>query len=118
MERYKTRVLIIEYDSGVEAVLNETASFDIHHGNGTEEIFYDDPSVMYLSLHRYDDGEFYPHTGGAGDCGSGPGEGYNVNIAWSGGTCTSPPPRARRSLTRGQRRRTATRSTWPRSSTL
>lgn len=37
---------------------------DIHHGNRTEEIFYTDPSVLYISLHRYDNGHFFPGTGG------------------------------------------------------
>lgn len=58
---------------------------DVHHGNGTQQIFYDDPSVLYLSIHRHDDGNFFPGTGGSTECGAGPGLGYNVNIAWSGG---------------------------------
>eukprot|EP00127_Corallochytrium_limacisporum_P001952 Clim_evm107s88 gene=Clim_evmTU107s88 len=37
--------------------------WDVHHGNGTEEIFYDDPNVLYISIHRYDDGDYYPGTG-------------------------------------------------------
>lgn len=44
---------------------------------------------MYLSLHRHDDGNFFPGTGGSTECGNGAGSGYNVNIAWSGGL--SPP---------------------------
>lgn len=36
---------------------------DIHHGNGTQEAFYNDPSVLYISLHRYDDGNFFPGSG-------------------------------------------------------
>lgn len=58
---------------------------DVHHGNGTQQIFYDDPSVLYLSIHRHDDGNFFPGTGASTECGSGAGVGYNVNIAWSGG---------------------------------
>lgn len=59
--------------------------WDVHHGNGTQEIFYDDPRVLVVSMHRHDDGNFFPGTGGTGECGAGAGVGYNVNIAWSGG---------------------------------
>lgn len=61
----------------------------IHHGNGTQKVFYDNPDVLYISLHRHDNGNFYPGTGSPVECGSGPGLGYNVNIAWAGGL--SPP---------------------------
>jgi histone deacetylase 4/5 len=40
-----------------------TASQDVHHGNGTQQAFYDDPNVLYLSIHRYDDGNFFPGSG-------------------------------------------------------
>lgn len=40
---------------------------------------------MYLSVHRHDDGNFFPGTGGSTECGTGSGLGYNVNVAWSGG---------------------------------
>lgn len=46
---------------------------DIHHGNGTQQMFYDDPHVLYISLHRHDDGTFFPGTGKAEEVG-----------AWSG----------------------------------
>ncbi|XP_075691020.1 protein deacetylase HDAC6 [Rhinoderma darwinii] len=61
--------------------------WDIHHGNGTQHIFQDDPSVLYVSLHRYDDGVFFPSSEDAAHykVGSGPGEGFNVNIPWNGG---------------------------------
>lgn len=59
--------------------------WDVHHGNGTQEVFYDDPSVLYISLHRYDDGNFFPGSGGPSEVGSGAGEGFNVNVAWTGG---------------------------------
>lgn len=36
---------------------------DVHHGNGTQEAFYNDPSVLYISLHRYDNGNFFPGGG-------------------------------------------------------
>ncbi|XP_059083212.1 histone deacetylase 4-like isoform X1 [Tigriopus californicus] len=57
----------------------------IHHGNGTQKAFYDDPNVLYISIHRHDNGNFYPGTGGPVECGTGPGLGFNVNIAWTGG---------------------------------
>lgn len=59
--------------------------WDIHHGNGTQQVFYDDPSVLYLSVHRHDDGHFFPGTGGPTECGVGAGVGFNVNVSWSGG---------------------------------
>ncbi|MBN3312898.1 HDAC5 deacetylase, partial [Atractosteus spatula] len=59
--------------------------WDIHHGNGTQQAFYRDPSVLYISLHRYDDGNFFPGSGAPEEVGAGPGVGYNVNIAWTGG---------------------------------
>lgn len=43
---------------------------DIHHGNGTQEAFYGDPSVLYISLHRYDDGNFFPGGGHPSEVGS------------------------------------------------
>ncbi|TRY81901.1 hypothetical protein DNTS_034455, partial [Danionella cerebrum] len=58
--------------------------WDVHHGNGTQEIFYRDPNVLYISLHRYDNGNFFPGSGGPAEVGSGAGEGFNVNVAWTG----------------------------------
>ncbi|KPP76549.1 histone deacetylase 5-like [Scleropages formosus] len=58
---------------------------DIHHGNGTQQAFYGDASVLYISLHRYDDGNFFPGSGAPEEVGLGPGVGFNVNIAWTGG---------------------------------
>ncbi|XP_054253118.1 histone deacetylase 7 [Indicator indicator] len=59
--------------------------WDVHHGNGTQQIFYRDPEVLYISLHRHDDGNFFPGSGAADEVGAGPGEGFNINIAWTGG---------------------------------
>uniref|UniRef100_A0AAZ3QYN1 Histone deacetylase n=1 Tax=Oncorhynchus tshawytscha TaxID=74940 RepID=A0AAZ3QYN1_ONCTS len=59
--------------------------WDVHHGNGTQQAFYDDPNVLYLSLHRYDDGNFFPGSGAPDEVGSGPGVGFNVNMAFTGG---------------------------------
>lgn len=58
--------------------------WDVHHGNGIQKAFYDDPNVLYISLHVYQDGKFYP-GGDEGDwdhCGTGAGYGRNVNIPW------------------------------------
>lgn len=51
--------------------------WDVHHGNGTQEAFYDDPSVMFISTHQY---PFYPGSGAATEIGTGAGEGFTVNI--------------------------------------
>lgn len=56
---------------------------DVHHGNGTEEAFWDDPSVMVVSSHQ--DG-LYPGTGDLGDVGAGPGRGFTVNLPVPPGT--------------------------------
>lgn len=63
--------------------------WDVHHGNGTQQIFFDDPHILYISIHRHDDGHFFPGTGNPMECGTEDGLGFNVNIAWSGGL--SPP---------------------------
>ncbi|XP_067400681.1 histone deacetylase 7 isoform X2 [Emydura macquarii macquarii] len=59
--------------------------WDVHHGNGTQQVFYRDPDVLYISLHRHDDGNFFPGSGAVDEVGSGAGEGFNVNVAWTGG---------------------------------
>jgi acetoin utilization deacetylase AcuC-like enzyme len=51
--------------------------WDVHHGNGTEAMFYDDPSVLFVSLHQYPN---YPGTGAATDTGNGHGRGGTVNL--------------------------------------
>ncbi|XP_073094827.1 histone deacetylase 9 isoform X1 [Manis javanica] len=58
---------------------------DVHHGNGTQQAFYADPSILYISLHRYDEGNFFPGSGAPNEVGTGLGEGFNINIAWTGG---------------------------------
>jgi acetoin utilization deacetylase AcuC-like enzyme len=55
--------------------------WDVHHGNGTQNSFYEDPQVLYFSTHRY--GFFYPGTGAATEVGKGKGEGFNVNVPLS-----------------------------------
>ncbi|MGZ4935029.1 MAG: histone deacetylase family protein [Halobacteriota archaeon] len=51
--------------------------WDVHHGNGTEAAFYEDPRVLYFSTHQR---PFYPGTGDYGDVGTGDGTGFNVNV--------------------------------------
>ncbi|KAF7713980.1 Histone deacetylase class 2 [Penicillium ucsense] len=58
--------------------------WDVHHGNGVQKAFYNDPNVLYISIHVYQNGKFYP-GGSEGDldhCGEGAGLGKNVNIPW------------------------------------
>ena len=57
--------------------------WDVHHGNGTNDIFHADPSVFYVSIHEY---PTYPGTGAASDTGSGEGLGYTVNLPVSYGS--------------------------------
>ena len=57
--------------------------FDVHHGNGTQEAFYDDPGVHFLSLHRF---PFYPGSGAADETGTGPGLGATANLPFPAGT--------------------------------
>ncbi|KAI9483581.1 MAG: hypothetical protein EXX96DRAFT_451775, partial [Benjaminiella poitrasii] len=58
--------------------------WDIHFGNGTQSIFSEDPNVLYISLHRFEDGSFYPSDmkGSASYTGYGKGIGKTVNIPW------------------------------------
>ncbi len=51
--------------------------FDVHHGNGTQDIFYDDPSVFYFSIHQH---PFYPGTGRPTETGMDVGKGFTLNI--------------------------------------
>ncbi|XP_036408155.1 histone deacetylase 5 isoform X1 [Megalops cyprinoides] len=74
---------LLQQKLSVEKIL--IVDWDIHHGNGTQQAFYSDPNVLYISLHRYDDGNFFPGSGAPEEVGAGPGVGFNVNIAWTGG---------------------------------
>jgi acetoin utilization deacetylase AcuC-like enzyme len=51
--------------------------YDVHHGNGTQWSFYDDPSVLFISTHQY---PYYPGTGAATEIGTGRGAGFTVNV--------------------------------------
>ena len=66
---------------GAERVL--ILDWDVHHGNGTGDIFHSDPGVLFLSIHEF---PLYPGTGPASDAGSGAGEGYTVNLPVPGGS--------------------------------
>lgn len=59
------------------------ADFDVHHGNGTQEAFWEDGTVAYLSVHRY---PFYPGTGGRDETGAGRGLGLTANVPLPAGT--------------------------------
>jgi acetoin utilization deacetylase AcuC-like enzyme len=60
---------------GLERIL--IADWDVHHGNGSQEIFYSDPNVFYFSTHQY---PYYPGTGRATDLGEGAGQGATLNV--------------------------------------
>jgi acetoin utilization deacetylase AcuC-like enzyme len=60
---------------GLERVM--IVDWDVHHGNGTNDIFHADPRVLFCSIHQ---SPLYPGTGPASDVGSGPGRGFTVNL--------------------------------------
>lgn len=60
---------------GIDRVL--IIDFDVHHGNGTQEIFYNDPSVLFFSTHQY---PYYPGTGAAEEVGDEAGHGMTINV--------------------------------------
>lgn len=62
------------YDN-IERVM--IVDYDVHHGNGTQDVFYDDPSVLFVSSHQY---PFYPGTGGLNETGEGAGTGFTLNM--------------------------------------
>ena len=68
---------------------------DVHHGNGTQAAFYEDPTVLYVSSHQY---PYYPGTGAANETGAGPGLGYTVNIPLAAGATDAEIDAAYRSI--------------------
>jgi acetoin utilization deacetylase AcuC-like enzyme len=66
---------------GLQRVL--IVDWDVHHGNGTNDIFHSDPQVLFVSIHQW---PLYPGSGAASDEGSGAGEGYTVNLPIPGGS--------------------------------
>lgn len=65
---------------GLERIM--IVDFDVHHGNGTQDMFYDDDSVLFISSHQY---PFYPGSGNLRETGTGRGEGFTINIPMGGG---------------------------------
>ncbi|XP_047329871.1 histone deacetylase 5 isoform X2 [Impatiens glandulifera] len=72
-------------DLGIKKIL--IVDWDVHHGNGTQKMFWKDPRVLFFSVHRYDSGAFYPCSDDGSHLmiGEGPGEGYNINVPWENG---------------------------------
>jgi acetoin utilization deacetylase AcuC-like enzyme len=70
-----------QWHHGVERVL--IVDWDVHHGNGTQEIFYSDPSVFFFSTHQW---PLYPGTGRADETGAGAGEGTTMNFPFPAGS--------------------------------
>jgi acetoin utilization deacetylase AcuC-like enzyme len=68
---------------GVSRIL--IVDWDVHHGNGTQDVFYDDDTVLFFSIHRFGMG-FYPGTGAEDETGEGKGLGYTVNVPVRYGT--------------------------------
>ena len=56
---------------------------DVHHGNGTQDAFYSDPAVLFISSHQY---PYYPGTGAADETGAGDGRGFTLNLPLPAGT--------------------------------
>ena len=66
---------------GLKRVL--IVDWDVHHGNGTQAAFYDDPTVLYFSTHRY---PYYPGTGSRSETGEGEGKGFTLNVPLPAGS--------------------------------
>ena len=71
----------LQKEKGLERIL--IIDWDVHHGNGTQDAFYDDPSVLYISTHQ---SPLYPGTGAINEIGLGKGLGYTVNVPLLAGT--------------------------------
>lgn len=71
----------LQKQHGLDNIL--IVDWDVHHGNGTQFIFEEDPSVLYFSTHQY---PFYPGTGATTETGQGRGQGYTVNVPLAAGT--------------------------------
>lgn len=68
MKHGLTRIAVVDYD--------------VHHGNGTQDIFYDDPGILFISTHRF---PHYPGSGRVNETGSNAGKGYTVNLPFPAG---------------------------------
>jgi len=73
-----TRRLVEKYNLKRVAIID----WDVHHGNGTQNSFYDDPRVLYASIHQY---PHYPGTGRSDEAGTGPGRGFTFNMPMPAG---------------------------------
>ncbi|MCU0914348.1 MAG: histone deacetylase [Planctomycetes bacterium] len=71
----------LQQQHGLSKVL--IVDWDVHHGNGTQAAFYDDPTVLYFSTHQY---PFYPGSGTEAEKGRGPGLNYTINVPLPGGS--------------------------------
>ena len=71
----------VQQQYGLEKVL--ILDWDVHHGNGTQHSFYEDPSVLYISTHQY---PYYPGTGAATETGAGRGQGATLNCPMPAGS--------------------------------
>ena len=71
-----------QQNHNIERVL--LIDFDVHHGNGTQDIFYNDKTVMFVSLHLFSP-FFYPGTGAVNEIGGGEGRGYTINVPFGVG---------------------------------
>jgi len=65
----------LQQQHGLKKIL--IVDFDVHHGNGTQDIFYEDNSVFYFSVHQH---PFYPQSGRPSEIGSGKGKGFTLNV--------------------------------------
>ncbi|GLD61190.1 histone deacetylase 5-like protein [Lates japonicus] len=74
---------LLQQKLGVGKIL--IVDWDIHHGNGTQQAFYSDPNVLYISLHRYDNGNFFPGSGAPEEVGSGFGQLTQLLMGLAGG---------------------------------
>jgi acetoin utilization deacetylase AcuC-like enzyme len=79
--------------AGVDRVV--VIDYDVHHGNGTQWMFYDDPRVLYVSVHQY---PFYPGTGAVTDVGRGAGAGFTLNVPLEAGAGDADYDRAMRDV--------------------
>ncbi|KAM3703453.1 hypothetical protein ACJW30_04G097600 [Castanea mollissima] len=72
---------------GIKKIL--IVDWDVHHGNGTQKMFWKDSRVLFFSVHRHEFGTFYPANddGFYTMIGEGPGAGYNINVPWENGCC-------------------------------
>ncbi|KAH7549219.1 hypothetical protein JRO89_XS13G0000300 [Xanthoceras sorbifolium] len=72
---------------GIKKIL--IVDWDVHHGNGTQKMFWKDSRVLFFSVHRHEFGTFYPANddGFYNMIGEGPGAGYNINVPWENGQC-------------------------------